>query len=303
MGTRTDTAEAKLSRASVEYNLAEHCNLSCYGCDHASPLLPKRFASLDEFVRDLSALATVFHAGELRLVGGEPLLHPQLVDFLHEARRSGVADRLVVYTNGALLHRMPVAFWEGVDDLRLSLYESVTLPLSVEACALICRDHGIRFEADAKHGRFQRSLLNQRMEEPGLVRQVFERCEMARGLACHAIHEGRFYLCPVAPFQRARLSLLGIDFDNRETDGVRLHDNPHLREELARALAATEPLKACDFCLGTCAPWAPQRQLDEAGKASWLAEDHRPLIRAVQAELGDQARSPLAGADAKREAS
>jgi hypothetical protein len=34
----------KLTRESFDFNLTEHCNLSCCECDHASPLLAKKFA-------------------------------------------------------------------------------------------------------------------------------------------------------------------------------------------------------------------------------------------------------------------
>ena len=42
----------KVKLFGVEYNLTEHCNLSCYQCDHASPLMPKKFASLADFERE-----------------------------------------------------------------------------------------------------------------------------------------------------------------------------------------------------------------------------------------------------------
>src|SRR5438094_7310590 len=105
-------ARQKLTRFSVEYNLTEHCNLSCYLCDHASPLLSKKFAILEDFVRDFEALSHVFHSTQLRIVGGEPTLHPQLLTFLREARRIGIADNIVLLTNGVQLHRMPAELWE-----------------------------------------------------------------------------------------------------------------------------------------------------------------------------------------------
>src|SRR6478736_2087477 len=97
----------KLTRLSVEYNLTEHCNLSCYACDHASPLMREKFASVDEFKRDFEALAQVFHSKQFRIVGGEPLLHPKLTEFLSVARRIGIADSIVLITNGVLLHKAP----------------------------------------------------------------------------------------------------------------------------------------------------------------------------------------------------
>ena len=72
----------KVKLFGVEYNLTEHCNLSCYQCDHASPLMPKKFASLADFERDIRAFAEAAHVEEFRLVGGEPLLHAELLEFV-----------------------------------------------------------------------------------------------------------------------------------------------------------------------------------------------------------------------------
>ena len=62
----------KVKLFGIEYNLTEHCNLRCYHCDHASPLMPKKFADLDEYGRDVRALAKAVHVEEFRVVGGDP---------------------------------------------------------------------------------------------------------------------------------------------------------------------------------------------------------------------------------------
>lgn len=110
---------------SVEYPIVEHCNLSCQHCDHASPLLPKRFANLDRYSRDLDALSPVLHAQEFRLLGGEPLLHPDLLDFLSVARKSQIANTITLVTNGTLLHQAPSELWKLIDRLWVSVYPRV----------------------------------------------------------------------------------------------------------------------------------------------------------------------------------
>ena len=272
----------KLQRPSVEYNLTEHCNLKCYGCDHASPLLPKKFAQLAQFVRDLEQLSAHLHSKQLRLVGGEPLLHPQLLDFIKEGRRIGIADEIVVITNGVLLHRMPEEFWRSIDALWLSLYPGVTRTLDAEACEVICRERGISFRAD-RDDTFHRTLLNQPIEDPLLRQAIFSSCRLAGDISCHTVHEGRFYRCSVAPFMAPRLAMLGIPFENRQTDGVALADNPALREQLKACLSRDAPLDACRYCLGTSQPGAPHHQLDARGLEASLREDHRPLIEQVAA--------------------
>jgi hypothetical protein len=45
MQERTDGPQVvKIEQRAADYNLTEHCNLRCAGCDHSSPLLPKKFA-------------------------------------------------------------------------------------------------------------------------------------------------------------------------------------------------------------------------------------------------------------------
>src|SRR5687767_9091206 len=113
--------QRKIFRKAVEFNLTEHCNLKCARCDHASEALPAKFADLDSFRADLEALAAVLHARELKLLGGEPLLHPRLPDFLRVARASGIADTITVVTNGVLLHRTDPSVLAMADRIRVSL--------------------------------------------------------------------------------------------------------------------------------------------------------------------------------------
>jgi MoaA/NifB/PqqE/SkfB family radical SAM enzyme len=271
----------KLTRLSVEYNLTEHCNLSCYACDHASPLLPKKFATVEEFSRDFEALGTVFHSRQLRLLGGEPLLHPHLLEFLTEARRIGIADAIVLITNGVLLHEAPDELWGLIDELWVSAYPGVNRKLNDTQCAQICKAHDVLFRTWRVES-FNRMIINNRIDDPKLVKTIFRKCKLAGEISCHTVYEGRFYKCSIAPFMGPRLALRGISFDNRNIDGVSLHKNPKLSEDLDRCLNGPTPLAACSYCLGSLGPLVPHRQLNRDGRSQWLEEDNRPDIEMVR---------------------
>lgn len=278
----TGVSATKLTRLSVEVSLTEHCNIRCHACAHASPLLSPKFAALEAFSRDLEALATAFHSDELRIVGGEPLLHPDLLRFLREARRIGIADSIVVYTNGVLLHQMPDDFWRLTDQLHVSAYPGVRRRLDDEACARLCHAHGV--ELRIEHFRaFDQTLIGKRIDDHELVGAIYRACRTAT--VCHTVHEGRFYKCPMAPIMGAWLALRKIDFESPATDGIVLHDNPTLRADLERYLESSKPLAACSYCLGTSGEPVPHRQLDRAGCASWLDEDGQRLIDDVARRL------------------
>jgi MoaA/NifB/PqqE/SkfB family radical SAM enzyme len=228
-------------RKSIEYSLVDHCNLSCYACDHSSPVLPPALAGLDTFEADLRALEGVLSVKRLYLIGGEPLLHPRLLEFLGIARRSPAAECVTVVTNGVRLHTMPEDFWHSLGGLDLTLYPGVTLRMSLDDIATKARCHGVELRV-RERPEFRHTLLNTRLESPALVQQIFDACRIAHDYSCHSIHEGRYYKCSVAPHLPKRMRQNAGAVDGWESDGVRLHDNPHLRRDLERYLQDDRPL-------------------------------------------------------------
>ena len=60
----------------LEHHITDHCNLKCRGCSHFSPLAQEWFESVEDFKKDFSQLASLMPVNIIRLMGGEPLLHP-----------------------------------------------------------------------------------------------------------------------------------------------------------------------------------------------------------------------------------
>ncbi|MGE5531373.1 MAG: radical SAM protein, partial [Bacteroidota bacterium] len=112
----------KLQTRLLEYSAAYHCNLNCAHCSHLSPYTPRGFPSCDSLAADLERLAIVLHTEEFRLLGGEPLLNPELPTLAQIVRDSGITDTLVVTTNGLLLHRMDERLWPIIDRLDVTIY-------------------------------------------------------------------------------------------------------------------------------------------------------------------------------------
>ncbi len=63
---------------SIELSCAMHCNLSCRGCSHASPLEVIRWIDVEKTVRCLKLLHEVIDIGVIRFIGGEPTLYNEL---------------------------------------------------------------------------------------------------------------------------------------------------------------------------------------------------------------------------------
>ena len=101
--------QGKIGSEKLSILVAHHCNLSCERCSVLSPRQKKFFASPDEVATDLALLGKHYHPRCVSLTGGEPLLHPDLIEVIDAARRSGVGKYIEVLTNGLILHRMPQA--------------------------------------------------------------------------------------------------------------------------------------------------------------------------------------------------
>ena len=93
-------------------NLVDHCNLNCMYCDHFSPLCPESYVNINNLKKDFKRMSSLVNIKHIGLMGGEPLLHPELVSILKMARRTLKKTRLTIYTNGILLSKQSDEFWE-----------------------------------------------------------------------------------------------------------------------------------------------------------------------------------------------
>ena len=90
----------------IETHLVDHCNLKCKGCSHFSGLAPEQFISVDSFYNQMERLSQITNIRTLRLMGGEPLLHPKMVDFFVVARSFFPDSEIVLVSNGILLNTL-----------------------------------------------------------------------------------------------------------------------------------------------------------------------------------------------------
>jgi Radical SAM superfamily/4Fe-4S single cluster domain len=262
---------SRIERGNVSYELTEHCNLRCSNCDHASPWMDDKFASLAEFERDIMALSEVLHVNHIFLCGGEPLLHPQFRDFLRITKKSGIADGTIVISNAMLLHQMPVEAWEDMDAMLVSIYPGVRYRVDFDEVEREARARGA-YLVRKKNDEFAKMLLNDKIEDPKLVQAIYKGCYS--GVNCHTIYDGMYYRCSRAHTLESRMAKIGKQVENRSVDGVKIHGNPNLRTNLEAYLREDKPLKACEYCIGSFGRSEPHVQLTKIALRREQAEDH-----------------------------
>ncbi|MGK7227975.1 radical SAM protein [Streptomyces hygroscopicus] len=189
-----------VSPEGCELNVAHHCNLGCASCSHLSPVFRRSLIATETAARDLSLLARSFRARFVKVLGGEPLLHPELVPLLGLVRDSGIAPHTTVCTNGLLLPRMRDNFWAAVDEVEISVYPDRELPEEKMAGVRAYADkHGVRLTL-AYYSHFRYSYAERGTEDDGLVRHIYDTCQIAHVWRCHTLYEGHFFKCPQSVF-------------------------------------------------------------------------------------------------------
>ena len=87
----------------IDVHVVEHCNLNCKGCSHYSPVAQKEFLDPKEYEKVLPCLARIEKSiGQIQLLGGEPLLHPQFPKLIRLTRSYLPHTKINVLSNGVL---------------------------------------------------------------------------------------------------------------------------------------------------------------------------------------------------------
>lgn len=109
------------------FHVVDHCILHCKGCDACSPLVKKPwFYDAKVFEKDVEELSKKLALRTCEILGGEPLLHPQIEQIVSTVRKFYPFTSIVFVTNGILLKKMKPSFFECLRKnniiLRISVY-------------------------------------------------------------------------------------------------------------------------------------------------------------------------------------
>lgn len=233
--------------SNLELIVADHCNIACRQCNHASPVMKKWNATAEGVARDLARLAPIYRPRMLRILGGEPMLNPQLTEIIRVARRSGIAEHVQLVTNGLLLDRLDDSAWDLLSEVEISIYPAAGV---TDAMIEKARMKGIRHNTVVNtcvYPEFRMTFCSRPAQDKALVEEIWMGCKMAQVWGCHAVRDGFIHRCP----QSIYIAMLGGDHGAAE--GLSLHDEPAvpLQPRLLAFLNAAGPLKACWQCAGS----------------------------------------------------
>lgn len=261
-----------LKRDYIEYGVTEHCNLKCDGCTVFAPFLKPFFADLENYRRDVLAMAKSIHVKRFRLLGGEPTLHKQIIDFINIAKDSGIARKRLpgqnvgvgICSNGGLAHTLDDEFFKVIDFLDISVYPASHIDY-IELGNLLKdkqQKFGFNLRIMGHKNEFQIVNLDKEISDPAKVQKIYDTCAIAHSWSCHHFFDGYYYKCAKPIYQNKYFERRGIktDIDYRKVDGISIHE-PDFEKRVKAYIDDKKPLEACKLCLGTNGPKFVGKQL------------------------------------------
>lgn len=263
----------------IEINATRHCNLSCRGCSHLSPLEEHSELQSEEIKSNLSLLSNFLKAETVRIVGGEPLLHSDLHSLICAVRESEIAERICLVTNGIMLDRADEKILSLLDEVQVSLYPLTEQMISriyknIEKAEAICKKMKV-----LQYSSFRESVASNITEDTSLCRRIYETCQIAHVWRCITVDQGFLYICPQS------MALMRTDgLEGKENDRLKIKTINKI-DDVLYFLENNSPLESCAKCLGSAGNVFEHEQVN---KESWTSSLPRKPEAGVDYEFMKQ---------------
>lgn len=216
----------------IETHITEACNLRCRGCSHFSVFAKPKHKDIEEFRREFKRLAEIDDIRIIRIMGGEPLLNPDFMEYLRIVREFFPNSDVVLVTNGILSDRL-MPHWMELRKLEIGIvvsdYHLDNQNLSV---------------ASARHDKYM--LYNISLDLSGSQDEdiAFVNCDLHQH-RWYFLRDGRIYPCCIAGCIHDFCGHFGVDFGFAQEElGIDIFE--HNAEEIDAFLS--KPIKLCRFC-------------------------------------------------------
>lgn len=234
----------------IEFHISEHCNLKCAGCDHFSPLADPEFANYEETEKDLLRLRDLFGKDgieRIHILGGEPLLNPQVKSFLSMTRSIFPICRIELVTNGILLLRQGKDFWETCRSCDI-IIRPTKYPINIDFAEIEKKatKEGVKFRY-FNEGQVVKTLYRLKLNTEGRCdgNCSFTACDMAN--KCWMLKHGKLFTCPVIPNIHHLNKYFKTEFLISAEDYVDIYKNVSKAEIIKKLGSTTDFCRYCDI--------------------------------------------------------
>jgi hypothetical protein len=231
-----------------QVDIVSHCNLNCKYCGNFSPLVKEKFLSLEEFTKDLERVAflTGGNIGAVRLMGGEPLLHPEFLDFVKTMHRILPKTDIMIVTNGILLQRRDDDFWQTLHDYDVIVcLTCYPIKLNLAEIDGKASKFGVRINYTGL-GEGVKKMFHLPLDLSGKQPAVqnYIKCGGGNGV-CVYLNRGKFFTCATSSTIEFFNGYFKTSLEITEKDYIDIHKAQSI-DEILEFLA--KPIPFCRYC-------------------------------------------------------
>lgn len=234
-----------------EVSVVEHCNLKCKDCTHYSPLAEEEYLDVAEYERDCARLSELF-ASEvkyIRLLGGEPLLHPRLPEIMRITREAFQVGKIRLVTNGVLLPSMDENFWKACRDYRITLSPTeYPINFDYDMWRKHAQARGVLYDPvfENSDNKSNIKMMRRQLIDPTgshIVEYNYYHCPWANN--CLQLRHGRLYTCHMAAYAYHLKKQFNLDIHLSERNGVDIYQVKDAYELMTKV---NRPVPFCQYC-------------------------------------------------------
>lgn len=232
----------------IEFHIVEHCNLNCKGCIHFSPLADKSFITLKTYRDDVKKIAniTIGCVREVHILGGEPLLHPELIKILKITRSYFKTSEIKLISNGILVLSQKESFWQAMkqNNIHLSVTE-YPIKINYKQISHLTKKYGIKysFYAPSKENaqwHFPIDITGSQDEQ-----YSYDNCRKGNNCTNINIIKGKLYMCPICSNIKYFNKFFKKDCKIEESDYLKISEIKNI-EEINKFISHPSPF--CKYC-------------------------------------------------------
>lgn len=262
----------KKEELTFEISLVDHCNLSCQMCDHYSQLSDEWFVDMGQFERDMIQMGKLcgHKLAAVSLLGGEPTLHPDIIDCMRITREQFPDTEIIVLTNGTLLLELEKSekgnFWEACRKYDVHITVTVyPIKLDYEKLERKAVEYGVTLAMSSDiHAKNMTKAVKisdkHTLDLSGSIEKFYCVNCLYFNKFC-VLKDGRLYMCPIAAHIDIFNKSFGQSLEIREGDFLDIY-RIHSWEDIAEFSCRHVPF--CDYC--DLKHWGPHSEWNASSK-------------------------------------
>lgn len=229
-------------------DITHHCNLNCKGCDHFSPLAEEGYYDLEQFKKDIKRISELTNGriDRIGIMGGEPLLNPNCIEYLKISRQYLPNTKIRLVTNGILLTKQSEIFWQKLKELNIYVeYTKYDINLDYNKIDEIVKKYQVHVEVYGYNQNVVKTSHKIPLDLNGNQDVVYNFLNCFHGNHCITLKNGKIYTCTVAPNIEHFNKYFDKDIPLSDYDGIDIYKVNNI-QEILQFLA--KPIPFCRFC-------------------------------------------------------